>query len=209
VVGIVADGKYASLAEDAQPFLFLPLAQWPRATTSLLAKTALGPGEFAANLRAALHAVDPSLPAPQAHPLRDILALSLLPQRIAALVAAALGAVGLLLAAIGLYGLIAFHVASRTREFGIKRALGATPARVLGEILRRGAALCALGLVAGAAIGLLLERLVAVLLFGAGMADVGAFCAAAALLAAVALLACWLPARRAAHADPMIALRYE
>ena len=166
-------------------------------------------GEFSAHLRSALHGLDAALPPPQAHPLRDILALSLLPQRIAALVAAVLGAVGLLLAAIGLYGLIAFHVASRTREFGVKLALGATRQRVLGEILGRGAWLCGIGLAAGAAIGVLLDRLIAGLLFGAGAGDVLAFAGAAAVLAAVALLACWLPARRAARANPMVALRYE
>jgi predicted permease len=209
VVGVVDDGKYASLAEEAQPFLFLPLSQWPRATASVLAKTPLAPGEFSAHLRSALHGLDAALPPPQAHPLRDILALSLLPQRIAALIAAVLGAVGLLLAAIGLYGLIAFHVASRTREFGVKLALGATRRRVLGEILGRGAWLCGIGLAAGAAIGVLLDRLIAGLLFGAGAGDVFAFGGAAAVLAAVALLACWLPARRAARANPMVALRYE
>ena len=209
VIGIVPDGKYGSFDEARQPFVFLPLAQWPRAKAYLLAKTHLPQAEFAAQMRSALRAIDANLPPGQVHPLQDTLALSLLPQRLAATVSAILGAVGLLLAAIGLYGLIAYHVASRTREFGLKFALGATRARVLGEVLRRGAWLCAFGVVAGASIGVGLDLLISSLMFGAGGSDIMAFVVAAALLVGVALLACWLPARNAARIDPMVALRYE
>ena len=209
VVGVVPDGKYASLSDERQPFLFMPLAQWPQASTSLFVRSALGSGELAQRLGDTLRALDSSLPLPQVRTMQEVAAFSLLPQRIAGLVAGVLGIVGMLLAAVGLYGLIAFHVASRTREFGIKLALGATRARVLGEVLHRGAWLCCIGMVAGATLAALVGTLASGLLFGASAGDVFAFAAAAVLLAVVTALACYLPARRAATIAPMSALRYE
>ena len=209
VVGVVPDGKYASLDETAEPFMFLPLAQWPRAEMSLIVKTRLPANALAAELREAMHAEDPSLPPPQVRSLADILALSLLPQRIAALTSLALGAIGLLLAAVGLYGLVAMYVAARTREFGVRLSLGATPARILSDVMRRGAVLAALGLLVGTALSLAGGALVSSLLYGVTAADTLAFLAAMLPLAAVALLASYLPARLAARTAPMVALRHE
>jgi len=141
--------------------------------------------------------------------MQDVLALSLLPQRVAGLIAGALGAVGLLLAAIGLYGLVAYHVASRTREFGIKLALGATPARLLGGVVRRGAWLCGIGLIIGSVIACALAVLISGLLFGTQASDALAFLGAGSVLGAVTLLACYLPARRVAKLQPMLALRQD
>ena len=209
VVGIVPDGKYASLSDEVQPFMFMPLAQWPNASTTLFVRSGLGVEEFAVQLRTQLRGLDGSLPMPQVHPLQDMLALSLLPQRIAGMIAGVLGAVGLLLAALGLYGLIAYHVASRTREFGVKLAIGATPARLLGEVLSRGAWLCGIGLVVGGAVACGLAMLMSSLLFGVRPGDVLAFAGAGVVLGAVALFACYLPARRVAKLQPTVALRYE
>lgn len=209
IVGVAADSKYASLSEDPQPFLYLPLTQQPFATTSLFVRSALPPEQFAAQLRDVVHALDASLPVGQVHPLQDTLALSLLPQRIAGFVATVLGGVGLLLAAVGLYGLIAYHVACRTREFGIKLALGATPAGLLGEVLRRGAWLCGSGLMVGGALACGVAALISGLLFGTQWSDLLAFLGAGGVLAAVALLACYLPARRVARLQPMLALRHD
>ncbi|HEY6894379.1 MAG TPA: FtsX-like permease family protein, partial [Rhodanobacteraceae bacterium] len=209
VVGVVPDGKYASLGEAAGPFMFLPLAQWPRAEMSLIVKTKLHPGALAAALREAMHAIDPSLPSAQVRSLADILALSLLPQRIAALTSLALGAVGLLLAAVGLYGLIAMYVAARRREFGVRISLGATPRRILSDVVRRGAVLSAAGLSIGAALSLAGGLLVSDLLYGSTAGDALAFVGAALLLAAVALVASYLPARLAARTPPMVVLRNE
>lgn len=209
VVGIVGDGKYASLGEARRPFLFLPLAQVPSAGTSLLVRSRTDSPALARTLADAVHDIDRALPVAQVHPLSDTLALSLLPQRIAGLVAGALGLLGLLLAAVGLYGLIAFHVASRTHEIGIRLSLGAAPARVLREVLWRGGRLFAIGLVLGEGIGLGLAVLVSGLLFGARPADALAFAAAGLVLALVALPACYVPARRAVRIEPATALRHD
>jgi predicted permease len=209
VVGVVPDGKYASLDESAEPFMFLPLAQWPRAEMALIVKTRLPAKALAAPLRDAMHAADPSLPPAQVRSLADILSLSLLPQRIAALTSLALGAIGLLLAAVGIYGLIAMHVAARTREFGVRLSLGATPARILTDVLCRGAVLAAIGLLAGTALSLAGGAVVSSLLYGVTAGDALAFVAALVPLASVALLASYLPARRAARTAPMVALRHE
>jgi predicted permease len=209
VIGIAPDGKYTSLSQESEPFLFLPLAQSPRAQTSLIVKTALPANAFAGPLRGELRALDASLPAGQVHPLTDVIALSLLPQRIAGMTSLALGSIGLLLAGIGLYGLIAMHVVSRTREFGVRLALGASPQRIQSEVLRRGALLSGTGLTIGAVLSLGAALLVSSLLFGANAGDAIAFLAAGTVLAVIALCACWLPARRAAAVDPVVALRNE
>jgi predicted permease len=209
IVGIVPDGKYASLGEQQQPFLFLPLAQSPSAHASLLVRTAQDSPSLARALADAMRELDRTLPLAQTHPLEDTLALSLLPQRIAGFVAGALGALGLLLAALGLYGLIAFHIASRTREIGIRLSLGAAPKRVLREMLWRGGRLLGIGLVAGEAIGVGLALLVSGLLFGAQPGDALAFAAAGLVLGLVALPACYLPARQAVRIQPVVALRHD
>ncbi len=208
VIGITPNGKYASLSEDSEPFLFLPLTQWPRAEASLLIKGTLPVDTFAQQLRSEMHALDVSLPAAQVRPLEDILALSLLPQRIAGMTSLALGAIGLLLAAVGLYGLIALHVASRTREFGVRLALGASPDRIMREVVRRGARLSLMGLAIGTLLSLGGAVLVSGLLYGANLGDSLAFIGACALLAGIALLASYLPARRAARIQPLTALHH-
>lgn len=209
VIGIVANGKYTSLRDNSDPFLFLPLTQWPRDATTLVAKTNLPVNVYAAQLRTELHALDASLPVGQVHPLTDVIAVSLLPQRIAGMASLVLGAIGLLLAAIGLYGLIALHVANRRREFGVRLALGASPKRIVTEVLRRGAWLSGSGLVIGAALSLGGAMLVSGLLYGVNGSDALSFLGAAVVLGAIALLASFLPARRASRIDPMTALRNE
>lgn len=209
VVGVVPDGKYASLNEAAGPFMFLPLAQWPRAEMAIVVRTQLTPAALGIALRETMRKIDPSLPPAQVRSLADILALSLLPQRIAALTSLALGAVGLLLAAVGLYGLIAMYVAARTREFGVRISLGATRARILSDVVRRGAVLSGLGLAIGTVLAFAGSALISSLLYGATPGDALAFVGAMLLLGVVALLASYLPARAAANTSPMTALRHE
>jgi ABC-type antimicrobial peptide transport system permease subunit len=136
-------------------------------------------------------------------------ALSLFPQRVALWVAASLGGVALLLALLGIYGVIAFNVTQRRREIGIRVALGAQRTHVLQLVLRQGLVLAGIGVAIGAITAFALTRLLASLLYGVAPTDAIAFVGAAALLGLAALLASWMPARRAASVDPVIALRME
>jgi ABC-type antimicrobial peptide transport system permease subunit len=153
--------------------------------------------------------MSPNLPITSSTTLSVMTGLNLLPQRIAASVAGTLGLVGLLLAAIGIYGVTSYAVARRTREIGIRMALGADSGRVLGLVLRQGAALTAIGSLIGLAIAAAAARALESLLFGVPGLDPLTFTGTAALFALVALAATAMPARRAASIDPMRALRQD
>ena len=160
-------------------------------------------------VRAALHDLNPTLPIVHAEALASYIGIGLLPQRIALSVAGSLGAVGLLLAAIGIYGVTAYTVSRRTREIGIRMALGARPGDVQRLVLAQGARLAGAGIAAGLALALVVSRLIASLLYGIGPGDPVTYAAAATLFAGMTLAASWAPARRAAAVDPMRALRDE
>ena len=164
---------------------------------------------LAADIRSLLASMNPNLPIVQATTLEEYASLGLVPQRIAASVSGSLGIVGLLLAAIGIYGVTAYMVTSRTREIGIRMALGAHRGDVLRMVLRQGMTLT----LAGAAIGLVLaaaaSRLLGSLLFGVGAGDPVTFVGSAVLFCAIGLAACYAPGRRATEIDAMTALRYE
>ena len=160
-------------------------------------------------VRSIVRRMDPNLPISQALPLTEITALGLVPQRIAAAVAGSLGLVGLLLAAIGIYGVTSYSVARRVREIGIRMALGADEQSVLRLVLRQGLTLTAAGVAIGAAAAAIVAQLIRSLLFGIRPLDPVSFAAAAVLLTLVAALAAVGPARRAARVDPMLALRAE
>jgi len=204
VVGIARDAKYASLDEKTPPFFYVPLAQIvePRRVLMVRAATPAGPA-----ILAAIRARDPRLPVPRASMLADDARVVLFPQRAAAIVTGGLGLTGLLLAALGLYGTVAASVARRTREIGIRLALGASRGEVLRKVVGEGAWLA----VAGVAIGLPLAALATPLLqqwlFEIDPLDPATYTALSLLLGMVALAASYLPARRAAAVDPLRALR--
>ena len=208
VVGVARDAKYRSLDEAPLNYIYVPLAQFYRPATNLMVRT--NRERFVAPLLRRLVArFDPHLPILNQQTIEDATAFSLFPQRLAALVSGALGTVALALAMLGIYGVIAYTVAQRTREIGVRVALGATHRTILAMVLRQGLMLAGIGIAIGLATALLVTRLLADFLFGVQPTDVPTFAGAAALLVSVALAASWVPARRAAASDPMISLRAE
>jgi len=208
VVGVVQDGKYAGLNEDPKPFIARPMWQSEAGSTSLVARTEGDPQELIAALRGGVRQLDPHMPV-SAKTLTEKMDLPLLPARLAASVLGGFGLLALVLAAIGIYGVMSYAVSTRTREIGIRMALGAQKRDVLRLVLTQGVTLTMLGVVIGLSAALAASRLMKSLLFGVSATDPAAFVIASVVLASVALLACYLPGRRAATVDPMIALRHE
>ena len=208
VVGVARDAKYRSLDEPSLNYIYVPLAQWYQPGTNLLVRTSGGRSVGPA-LRRLVAGFDPHLPILDQQTMEEATAMSLFPQRLAALVSGALGVVALALAMLGIYGVIAYTVAQRTREIGVRVALGATRGTIVGMVLRQGLVLAGVGIAIGLAAALAATRLVADFLFGVPPTDVLTFVGAAGLLVIVALAASWVPAKRAAASDPMIALRSE
>jgi predicted permease len=209
VAGVVKDGKYFSLGEDPKPFFYLPLLQSYEEPTTLIARTTNNPSAALATIRDEILKLDPTMPFAEVKTLTEHMSLSLFPLRIGASVVGSFGLLALLLAAIGIYGVMAFAVSQRTREIGIRMALGAQGADVLRLIIRQGLTLMLIGLGLGLAGALLLTRLMSSVLYGVSATDAVTFVSVTALLFVVVLIACWVPARRATNVDPIAALRCE
>jgi len=209
VVGLVANGKYLSLSETPTPVLFLNFLQRPAAEFTLVARVTGDAPTMLAAIRQVTKELDARLALTQMAPLNEYLKLALFPARTSALLLGVLGGVALLLAASGLFGVIAYSVAQRTHEVGIRLALGAQQGRIVRQIIREGMLLAAWGIALGLSGAFALTRLMQSMLFNVSATDPLSFAGSALLLGAVALLACWLPARRAAKVDPIIALRHE
>ncbi|MFI5311789.1 MAG: ABC transporter permease [Gemmatimonadales bacterium] len=209
IVGVARDAKYGSLNETTPPFVYFPMAQAWRATQALLIRSDAGPQALAPAIQRAVRSLDPALPRPEVTSLSEASSIVLLPQRVAAMVTGALGAVGLLLATVGLYGITSYSTTRRTREIGVRMALGARQSDVLRLIVRDGMRLVVTGVAIGLVFAAAVTRLIVGFLFGASPLDAVTFGGMSILLSGVALLACWLPARRAAAANPVTALRAE
>ena len=207
VVGVARDGKYRTLGEEPRAFVYVPAAQLYNSEFWILARTS-GPTALAA-MQATVRDLDPNLPILQAASLADVMAFGLLPQRIAAWIAGSVGAVALMLAMIGVYGLTAHSVAQRRREIGIRMALGAMRGQVLRMTVRRSMLLTAAGSVIGLGLAAAVAQLLTGLLYGVSPVDPISFGGSRQLLCTVALVASVIPARRAATVNPVEALRAE
>ena len=209
IVGVAGDCKYFGLGEEQWRGVWTPLAQTYAPSFQALARTATDTPDIAAAFRREVAALDPNLPIQNITTLRDQVGLHLWSARILAGLMMALGGLGLILAAIGLYGVMSYAVARRTREIGIRMALGAQARDMLKMVIGQGLRLTLAGVAIGLAVALAVVRLVANLLYGVSARDPITFVVVPLALAAVAWLACYVPARRATKVDPLVALRCE
>ena len=207
VIGVVRDGKYRSLDEPPTAFAFIPFAQRYSGQMTVHVRARADAAAALAALRAEVRALDPNVAVDRARLLADDIALYSLIQRVAAWVVGVFGLVGMVLAALGTYAVVAYRVAQRTREIGIRMALGARSSDVVLRVLREGLAMIATGVAIGIPVALIAARAVRSFLFGLDTADAITFAAVPALLGVIAAIATYLPARRAAAVDPMISLR--
>lgn len=211
VVGVVADVKYNNLREDAVERLYVPLfnPMWEQNQPAFEVRTFADPSSVSASIRETVHATNPAIPPIEIRTMSGLVDDSLQTDRFIKQLSEAFGILAIVLAAIGLYGVMAYTVARRTREIGIRMALGAEAARIRREVLRETLLLVLIGIPIGLPIAVLGVYLVRSMLFGLSFADPLALFLAALLLFGAAALAGILPARRASRVDPMIALRYE
>jgi predicted permease len=209
IVGVVRDSKYRTLGEAPRATAYVPLAQNHETGMALHVRTTANPSSVAGAVRREIQSLDQNLPVTNLQPMNEVVGSSLFAARMGAVLLATFGLLALLLAAVGLYGVMSYTVSRRTREIGIRMALGAQSGSVLRLVLNEGLRLVGSGVAAGLLIAAGATRLLASFLYGVNPLDATTFVAIPLVLALVALLASYLPARRAAKVDPMIALRYE
>ncbi len=211
VVGVAANGKYAVVFEDPTPFFYVPMAQNFLSMETLQVRTSGAPESLIEPIRNEVHRLAPDLPVIDAETMRTVVEGTNGTQlfKIGAYFAAAIGGLGLFLAVLGVYGVVSFAAVQRTREIGIRMALGGTERDVLRLVLRQGVRMVVAGLLAGVVVALAVTRVMARFLLGVSPSDPLTYATVALALSAIAILACWIPAHRATRVDPGIALRYE
>jgi predicted permease len=211
IVGVAKDSKYHRVTESAEPYFYIPIRQIFRPEYGLTfhVRTSGSVSEAIGAIRRETAAIDPALTIFDAQSMTEYMAASLFGAKIAATLLGVLSGVGLLLAGMGLYGVLSYSVAQRTQEIGLRVALGAQRPEVIKLVLRQGIQLTFVGLAAGTVVSVVLGRFLSSLLYAVKPADPATFIGVTVVLTAVALLACYIPARRAMRIDPMTALRYE
>lgn len=209
VVGVAMNSRYSEATTPDRPFYYLPNAQNYRSRATFLLRTSVPPLSLLETVRKAALGVDPALPLYAPTTMSSFMQNSFWPQKLVATLVGIFAVLTIGLAAVGLYASLSFHVAQRTREFGIRMALGATSRLILRDVLRGAIVLTSIGLVLGTVLALAVTRLMGWLLYGIQPHDPITYACVLALLLAVAAFAAWLPARRATRVDPLVALRYE
>ena len=209
IVGVVRDVKFAGLAAASEPAYYLPASQAPLGDMTILVHTTSDPKSIVAGLRQAVWSIDPNQPISNVNTLEQIVSDSIAQPRLNMLLMLLFGGIALLLSAVGIYGLLSYAVTQRTQEMGIRMALGANVTDVLKLVLKQGMFLAVVGEAIGLAGAFALTRLMRGLLFGVTPTDTTIFAGVVVVLTLTALLACYVPARRATKVDPLVALRYE
>jgi predicted permease len=209
IVGIVRDTKYGTLAEGGVPIAYMPLAQNHETGMTLYVRSSVAPSAVIPGVRRAVQTLEPDLPVPEIRTLTETVGASLYAARMGAWLLSVFGGLALLLAVIGIYGVLSFSISRRTREMGIRLALGADTRQVFLLVVRDGMLLVGLGILIGLGSGLAGARSLTSFLHGVSTTDGPTFAATVAILSAVALVACAIPARRAIRVSPIAALRQE
>ena len=209
IVGVVGDVRDLALGRKPGPIMYVPFAQAPLWGGEVVVRSSLSAASVAAGIRQAVHSIDKNLPVTDVEAFPEAIGSSVAQERFRTLLLSSFSGIALILAAVGIFGVISYSASQRTHEIGIRMALGAERRSVLRLILGQGVKLAFLGVSAGAGAALLLTRLMASLLYGVSATDPLTFGAVAIVLLGVALIACYIPARRATKVDPMVALRYE
>ena len=207
IVGVVRDSKYVTVGEEDRPFVYLPLAQSYTPRVTVIARSNTTTAEAVALIRSELRALDEGLALFAVSTLSDATSVSLLPAQMGGMMLATLGGLALILAALGIYGVLSFLVRQRTREIGVRVAIGASPRAVVWLIVGQAYRWTLIGGAAGILLSLGVTRLLAGVLYGVSPTDPATYGAVALLLSAVAALAAWVPAHRATRVDPLVALR--
>ena len=212
MIGVARDGKYNTLSEDPTPFYFLPILQNPAPANNgitIVARTTGDPLDMAPAVKHIIHDIDRNLPVFGVETLIDRMGPAYLPVQLAGAVLGIFGFLALVLATVGLYGVMAYLVSQRTHEIGVRMALGAQPGDVRVMIMRKGMVLTLIGIALGLVGAFFATRFIVSLLYGISTADPVTFIGIALLLTCVSLAASYIPARRATLVDPMVALRNE